>query len=80
MIAVAIGVLGVVAANLLLGGDDGTEEAAGDDEPAALEDPSAVQKVTEDMIWIDNYVFYMKDREPAPDPDAKRRKGGLFGM
>ena len=45
-----------------------------------LEDPSAVQKVTEDMIWIDNYVFYMKDREPAADPDAKRRKGGLFGM
>lgn len=45
-----------------------------------LEDPGSAQQVTDDMIWIDNYVFYMKDREPVDDPDAKRRKGGLFGM
>ncbi len=45
-----------------------------------LEDPSAVETVTDDMIWIDNYVFYMKDREPVEDKDFKRKKGGLFGM
>jgi|GEM_PF-4465320 len=47
-----------------------------------VETPDQSQKVTEDMIWIDNYTFYMKDRDPVPDPDAKRKRnrGGMFGV
>lgn len=56
------------------------DEAANSYTATPTETPDQSQKVTEDMIWIDNYTFYLKDRDPIPDPDAKRKRGGLFGM